>query len=794
MIKAQRLLFLALSLLLILYGFQSHAQNNSMVALTGEVTSKWTGETIVGVNVFFPSLERGVATNTEGKYKISVPRGTFSVEFRRVGLQTVTMSLDILNDQVLNVEMMESTKNLNELIIYSEKADANVKSLDVGKNILDIEKINSLPSFMGEPDLVKSLILLPGVSTVGEGASGFNVRGGGIDQNLILQDDALILNSSHVFGFFSVFNPLLVKNATLYKSNMPVSYGGRLSSVLDVELKEGDYQKHNVSGGIGLISSKLAVDGPIIKDKLSFVVGGRVSYSDWLLRRAEDVNLKKSSAAFNDFNLKLSLIVDEKNKIWYSGYRSEDGFSFASDTTFSWYTTNHALAWSHLFSDSFSVKTSLVTGAYSYNIKDEKGVNSFKIDSKIKYQNLKFTGQLGLYKNNRLLFGLESYIYNFYPGNQFPLSETSGVESLDIEKEKSIEGAIFLEDEITLNDRLSIKAGLRFSGFSNLGPGTDYIYENGQSRTQSTITDTVYYANGEKIASYLGPEPRLAINYSLNQNSSIKASFNRNRQYLHLISNTTASTPTDFWKTSNKYLEPEVNDQISLGYFRNFVNNTIETSVELYHKSASNILDYKDGSVLLMNTNIETDLIPGTAEAYGFELFMNKKAGALTGWMSYTFSRTFREVNGIHDDEVINQGNRYPANYDKPHDFTLALNYKTSPIVDFGINFTYNTGRPVTVPLSAYNISNLSGIANFSLRNQRRIPDYHRLDLSMTMKSKPKIDRKWNYSWTFALYNVYGRKNAYSVFFKNEFGSPPQAYKMSVLGSIFPSIMLNFNI
>jgi hypothetical protein len=392
---------------------------------------------------------------------------------------------------------------------------------------------------------------------------------------------------------------------------------------------------------------------------------------------------------------------------------------------------------------------------------------------------------------NQVNFGAEALGYKFKPGQRKPLTEDSGVDPLTLEHERSSEYSIYVEDELKFTEKFSARAGLRYSVFRNVGDGSDFIYGEGP-REKENIIDTVYYDDGEVIANYGGLEPRLTLNYTLGSTSSVKLSYNRSRQYLHLVTNTAAVTPTDLWKTSNKYIKPEVGDQFSLGYFRNFNDNTIETSVEGYYKTAENIVDFKDGTVLLMNENIEGALINGTSEAYGVEVFVNKKSGKLTGWMSYTFSRIFRTVNGRFDEEKINLGDPYPANNDKPHSASLAVNYKKNPVIEFGANFTYSTGRPATVPLSLYNVSNQSNVFNFSGRNKGRIPDYHRLDVSMTVNSKPRVDRKWHLSWTFAVYNLYGRKNAYSVFYENMYGSPPKAYKLSVLGSAFPSVMLNF--
>lgn len=781
-------------LILIAIPLQSIAQTPDYlvkVKLYGKIINNWTGEPVVGVSVYIESLKQGTNTDDQGNYELALNKGTYNVRFSRVGLKTENEFIDLLQDTRLNVTMNEETYNLEEVSVFSERLDANVQRPDMGKNTISLKELTAIPSFMGEADVVKSLMFLPGVQTVGEGASGFNVRGGGVDQNLILQDGAYIFNSSHVFGFFSTFNPVVVNKATLYKSGLPSRYGGRLSSVLDVELKEGDYDNYEINGGIGLVSSKLSLEGPIVKNKVSAVVASRASYSDWMLGLAQNPDVKNSSAGFYDVNVKVGYRMNANNKLTYSGYLSHDNFALASDTAFSWRTFNHVLQWTHSFSDKMVVVSDLVSGTYDYTIEDSEGINSFDIKSRIEYKTARFNFAYDPTEQLQLTFGAEGNLYDFNPGDRRPLTEESGVKPLTLEEERSLELSGYLESEYALTEKFTVRGGVRFSMFSNIGEGTDYIYDS-PSRRKENIIDTVQYASGETIARYSGFEPRFSLNYSLDGKSSVKASYNRTRQYLHLITNTAAVTPVDLWKTSNRYIEPETADQYSIGYFRNLKNNAIETSVEAYYKTADNIVEFKDGTVLLMNENIEGALINGTSRAYGLEMFVNKKTGRLTGWMSYTYSRIFRKVDGEFDDEKINNGEEYPANNDKPHALSMAVNYKKNPLVQYAANFTYSTGRPATVPLSLYDVTNQTSVFNFSGRNKGRIPDYHRLDLSVTFNSKPRIERKWTLSWTFAVYNVYGRKNAYSVFYENLYGSPPKAYKLSVLGSAFPSVTLNF--
>lgn len=784
------LLRIKLAFVLVIVFSASYSQNQDLVKLQGSVLNHWTSEPLSGVTIFIGSLEKGTYTDEKGQYELMVNKGTFKVRFSGVGLKTEFFLIDITDNLKFDVKLKEEVMNLEEVSIFSEREDANIQKLDIGKNIISTKELNAMPAFMGETDLVKSLAFLPGVSSVGEGASGFNVRGGGVDQNLILQDGGLIFNSSHVFGFFSSFNPVMVNKGTLYKSGLPSKYGGRLSSVLDVELKEGNMDEYSVNAGVGLVTSKLAIEGPILKNKLSFIAAGRVSYSDWLLQLAEDPDIKKSAAGFYDFNFKLSYRLNDNNKITYSGYLSNDNFRLASDTTFSWRTLNHVFQWTHIFNEKSVLYSDLVAGSYGYSIEDPEGINAFDITSLIDYKSARLNLINDHSENLQTEIGAEGILYQFKPGLRKPLSPESGVERLELENEKSFEGAMYAEAEYSLKKNLSVRGGLRFSHFRNIGDGSDYLY-NGSSRNENNIVDTVFYKKNEVIAQYSGLEPRINLNYKINPTTSIKASYNRTRQYLHLITNTAAVTPVDLWKTSNRYIQPETGDQYAVGMYKNFSKNTLETSAEVYYKTADNIVDFKDGTKLLMNDNIESALINGTSEAYGLELFLNKKTGRYTGWMSYTYSRIFRKVDGEFDDEKINNGDPYPANNDKPHALSLALNYKQNPVVQYAANFTYSTGRPQTVPLSLYDVSNQSNVFNFSQRNQGRIPDYHRLDLSVTLNSKPRVDRKWETSWTLAVYNVYGRKNAYSVFYENLYGSPPKAYKLSVLGSPFPSLTFN---
>ncbi len=793
--KAEVNNFSYLSLLVLitflLQPYMVSAQGKYESSYEGRIIHEETGEAIYGASLYFESIEKGTTTDRDGYFEIIVPKGTFFIRFSSVGLEEKTIIIDLVDDVKMNIVLRDEVIDLDEITITGRKPDERVKSLDIGKDVLDLRTLKNIPSFLGELDVVRSLIMLPGVSTVGEGSSGFNVRGGGVDQNLILQDGGVIFNPSHVFGFFSVFNPGTVQNAELYKTGIPAKFGGRLSSVLNVKSKEGDFLGYHVSGGIGLAAANIALEGPIVSKKLSFLFGARSSYSDWMLNLAENKELSNSSADFQDINLKLAYRLDPDNKFSYTGYASHDDFKFGSDTTYGWTNQNHILKWNHFFHDDFSLDIDFALGSYEYTVNDDTGNDAFQVTSGIRSHALKGDVNWKIDKKNNLNFGLENTFYQFTPGNQKPTGDNSFVSIKKIEEEQSLEGAVYIEDEYLVNQRFSIRAGLRFSYFTNFGQGTDYTY-NTELRDRYEVVDTLNYKSGEVIALYGGLEPRVNLNFKVDNYSSLKASYNRTRQYIHLITNTASVTPTDVWKTSNKYIQPQIADQVSLGYFRNFKNNMFEASAEIYYKWASSVVDFKDGASIFLNDNIEADLISGNSKAYGLELYLNKQTGNPTGWISYTYSRTLRQFDGQFLEEQINKGNWFPSNYDKPHDLTATVNYRSSKKAIWGANFTYSTGRPQTVPINTYDLSTLSYVFAFSERNQGRIPDYYRLDLSFTHETKPWYFQDYKVNYVFTIYNALARKNAYSVFYQNVYGRPPSAYKLTILGSMFPSFSINF--
>ncbi len=760
-----------------------------VATLSGYVKDGRNGETIIGASIYSLENEKGTVTNGQGFFNLEIPTGRQRIRFSFIGFEDEVREINLRSDGAINVELFEGVVSLESVTVTGEAPDENVRSLDMGVEKLTINTIKKLPRLLGEADVVKSLVLLPGITTVGEGAAGYNVRGGSVGENLILQDGAEVFNSSHLFGFFSAFNPDLVRGVSLYKGgSVPADLGGRLSSILDVQLREGNYKKIEGNGGIGLLTSRLALEGPIVTDKTSFLVGGRASYSDWILNRVDDVDLRQSSASFYDANIKISHEINPNNKIFLTGYSSQDRFSLASDTTFNYGTDLASLKWNHLFSPQVFLSTTATIGNYSYDVTDEEGLNQFELNSKIDYRSLESSLEVDILDSHKLTMGVKATLYENYQGDFVPAEGSFNLTQVNIPKEKAIESAAYISDEWDVSDNVSLSLGVRYSDWRNIGARDVFLYQQGVPMTTGSIIDTLSFEHGEEIQSYAGLEPRASLRLSMDASTSVKVSYNRMRQYMHLVSNTVAVTPIDVWQMSNYHIRPAVSDQYSIGLFKNFSDNTIETSLEYYHKDTRDVLDFKGGAKLLLNETLETDLLQGVGRAWGIEFLIKKKEGVLTGWLSYTYSRTKLRAISEFPNETVNQGEFYAANYDKPHDLTIVAEYRLGKRVTLNGNFTYSTGRPITAPTSSYSIGQLRSLADYSRRNQFRIPDFHRLDISLTVGRGFKKARKYKSEWNFAIYNVYGRRNAYSIFFDES----SNANKLSILG-MFPSISYNFN-
>lgn len=761
--------------------------------VSGTITDEKSGETLPGVGVNVKDTTLSTVSNLEGEYLLKLPPGEYILVFNAMSFEETMRNVSLNSHTQLDVIMSEDAVELDEVVISSKKLDKNVKSVEMSTEELDIEQIKKIPAFLGEVDVIKSLQLLPGVGTVGEGASGFNVRGGNIDQNLILFDNALIFSSSHLFGFFSVFNSDAVKNVKLYKGGIPARFGGRLSSVLDVEHRSGDKQSFKGQGGIGVVSSRLTLEGPIQKGKSSFIISGRRSYADLFLKLSPDEDLRENRGYFYDLNAKLDYEISKNDRLYLTGYWGKDLFGVGEDFEFQWGNIAGSLRWKHIFNDQWASNVTTTLSDYSYEL---GGPEFFTWRSNLNdiKTNIDFTNYLN--DKHTLEMGTEVIRHSFSPANVTPQGAGEAfIEPFTSPTETAWESALYLSDEFNVHDKATVQYGLRYSYFAFIGPLERNTYQEDAPLNENTVNGRESYGSGELIQNYHGPEPRLGIKYELSGSSSVKASYNRMRQYLHLISNTTNGLPIDIWKLSDNFIAPQIGDQIALGYFRNFFDNQLETSVEVYYKHQQNVLDYKDDAELLLNENIEQELAPGIGRAYGIEFLIKKQRGKFTGWLSYTLSRAERKVDSEFAEETINNGDWYSANYDKRHDVSLTSSYQVNDRLTISANFVYSTGRPVTFPGGRFEYEGMVVPYYTGKRNQDRLADYHRLDLSATLDPKEKTDRWWKGSWSFSLYNVYARRNTFSILFEENPDQPgtTQAKRLSILGTIIPAVTYNFS-
>ncbi len=758
--------------------------------LTGTITDIKTGEALIGASVYIERPTIGVATDPFGRYTLKLPRGRHELVIKSIGMKVARRQILLYNNGKLDVELEEDIIPLKEVLVESER-DVRVTGMQMGVEKLDIKVMKNMPLALGETDIMKVVLTLPGVQTVGEGTVGLNVRGGATSQNLILFNDAVVYNPSHMFGFFSTFNPDVMKSVELYKSGITADYGGRISSVLDVHSREGNLKKFSGSGGISPITGRLTLEGPIIKEKASFLVGMRSTYSDWILKQLNTDRLRNSSASFYDFTANLSYKINDKNTIIANGYLSQDGFKLNADTAYSYSDKNASVKWKHVFNPKlFGVFTGSFS-KYNYNIASDKNpVNAFNMAFSIRQANAKADFTYFYTPKHTITAGGGTILYRLSPGSFLPRGEESLVTPDILQNDQGVETGVYVGDNWDITPKTSLYMGLRYSIYQNLGSKDVYQYVNGEPIQTGTRVDTVRYGAGKAVANYGGFEPRVAFRHILGKNSSVKLSFNRLRQYIQMLSNTTAITPTDIWKLSDKYIPPQIGNQISVGYYKNLKGNQFETSLEVYYKTIENAADYKNGAVLLLNHALETDVIRARGKAYGIEFLVKKPLGKMNGWLSYTYSRSFLQTKGAFESETVNQGNWYPSNYDKPHAINLIWNYKVNRRFNFSINTVYSTGRPITLPIAKYEMGGV-GRVFYSDRNQYRIPDYFRTDFSVNIEGNHKIRKLAHSSWTFAVYNLTGRHNAYSVFFVSQNGVI-KGYQLSIFAQPIPTITYNF--
>ncbi len=796
-----------LNRLLAIMGLVCQLHSNPVYAqdqytVSGYLKDASNGEALIGATIRITGESIGTVTNVYGFYSITLNKGNYVLDFRYVGYVAYTQSVELSSNARLDIELKPSEQQLEAVVISGKAADDNISNIEMSTAELDIKSIQKMPAFAGEVDVIKSIQLLPGVTTVGEGAAGFNVRGGSVGQNLVLLDEAPVYQSSHLMGFFSVFNPDAVKDVKLYKGGVPAQYGGRVSSILDIRMKEGNSKSYDVSGGIGTIFSRLAIEGPIKKDKASFIVAARRSYADVIAKVFTDALSDGTAMYFYDLTAKTNYNINENNRVYLSGYWGRDVLEFDENQGFDWGNRTASFRWNHLYSDKLFSNLTMFYSNYDYGFKFGDKDDLFQIGSEVSTVNMKPEFNWFLNTNNELTFGGEAIMYLFEPGTMINKSVGETTNS-SLESRRALEAAIYASNNQKVTEQLSLQYGLRLSYFNYLG-GTVFEYGDTIPGNTKPIADEYKYKKWGSIADFYNLEPRLSFNYKLSTTASLKGSYTRMNQYIHLISNTTASTPIDVWQPSTNNIDPQAADQVALGYFKNLSSNEFELSAEAYYKWMHDQVDYIDGADVFVNQYLESQLLSGKGRAYGLELYGKKNQGRLTGWMSYTLGWTELKVDGINygGDKVNRIGDWYPTRYDQRHNVKLAAFYELNDKVSFSANFSYISGTPTTFPTDRLNVAGyVVPYINNNERNNYRIPDYHRLDLGMSINNvwRGKKGRSGEDNIAISVYNAYGRQNPFSIYFSQERGRIPvgspvetNATQLSIIGSVIPAIAYNF--
>jgi len=769
-------MFIRLFLLLLLAPVLAMGQN---VTISGTIKDAANGEDLIGAIIAVKEdPSKGSTTNAYGFYSLTLPAGSYTLVYQYVGYQVKEEAVTLSANTTLNVNLASISKDLQEVEVRGERADKNVSSTQMSTFKLDPRSIESVPVLFGEKDIIKTLQLTPGVKSAGEGNTGFYVRGGATDQNLIILDEAPVYNAAHMLGFFSVFNSDAIKDVTLYKGGIPAEFGGRGSSVMDVKMRDGNNKKFGASGGIGLIASRLTVEGPIVKDKGSFIISGRRTYADLFLKLSKEEVLRESRLYFYDLNLKANYQLGEKDRIFVSGYFGRDVFGFSDQFGFDWGNATGTIRWNHIISNKIFSNTSVIFSNYNYRIKIGADNEDIKITSAIQDWNLKQDFTYTMNPNNNIKMGFNVIHHTFKPG-KIEVGENSNYNNAALSGRKALEFGIYAQNDMRVSDKLGLQYGVRYSGFNFRGAADVYTFDS-----EGEVTSFRQYTDGESIAYYGGFEPRLSVKYELNAVSSVKASYNKMYQYMHLLSNSTTGSPTDQWVPTSNNVKPQIVDQVSLGYFRNFKDNTYELSTEIYYKDLKNQIDYRNGADLIFNEQVEGELVYGTGKAYGFELLLRKQTGRLTGWVSYTLSRSLRQF------DEINNGKEFAARQDRIHDLAIVAMYDLTKKIKISGNWIYYTGSAVTFPSGKYQVNGVQ-VPYYTERNGYRMPAYHRLDIGLTWYTRrtEKTERSWNVS----LYNAYGRQNPYTISFRQNEDNPQQTEAVQVaLFRWVPSITYNF--
>ncbi|TDO78179.1 TonB-dependent receptor-like protein [Flavobacterium chryseum] len=773
----------------IFIGKEKKTGESRSYTISGIIKNKKTNKALSNVSIKARNKNTSTTTNDEGYYTIEVPYGLNYIEVESINHKKDVEAVMVYDSGKLDVSLYENINELDEVII-KKNADKNVKNVIAGVSSIDVEGIKNIPLVLGERDIFRVATTLPGIKTTGEGSAGFNVRGGKDDQNLILLDNAVLYNTSHFLGFFSAVNPYTTSKVDIYKGSIPARFGGRLSSVFDITTKNGNPEKFSGEGGIGSVTSNLSIGTPIIKNKSSLLVGVRTTYSEWILKSLKDESLKNSEAAFFDGILKYNHKISANNNIESTVYYSKDRFSISSDSVYKYSNALVSLKWNHSFNNKSKADVIFTNSEYKFNIDyDNGGLNSFDYGYKLNETQFIINGNYSLNNKHSFNYGVSSKLYNVSPGYLNPKSPESTIIPIKIDDEKALESAVYLADNYTLSEKILISLGLRYSTFSALGESTQRFYESNAPINDNTVIGSQHYKKNEVIKTYGGFEPRIAMRYLFTDDFSVKASYDKTYQYIHLLTNNTTQSPTDSWKLSDLNIAPQNAQQYSLGFYKNLNNDNIELSIEGYYKKSDNILDYKVGSELLLKENTETQLLQGEGKAYGVELLLKKNAGRLNGWLGYTYSRTFIKSDSPFNEEKVNNGNYFPTNFDKPHEVSAVMNYKFTKRYSISSNFVYQSGRPITYPIGSYVYNGLEYTV-YSDRNKFRIPDYYRLDIGFNIEGNHKIKKLSHSFWNISIYNLLGRNNPYSIFFVTTNGEI-KAYKTSIFSVPIPTITYN---
>lgn len=759
------------------------------VTLNGYIKDASNGEELLGVTIYIPSLKAGTITNDYGFYALTVPKGEYEVRFTYIGYKEEVRTLGLQDNLSLNLEMQTDAQLIQEIVIEEKQLDENVVAVQMSKNTLNMNQVRKLPALFGEIDIIKNIQMMPGVISAGEGSSSFFVRGGSADQNLILIDEAPVYDPSHLFGLFSVFNADVIKDSELYKGGIPARFGGRLSSILEVRTKDGNNKDFDLTGGIGTMASRVAIEGPIVKEKSSFIVSARRSYVDVFLKAANETNL----VHFYDVNAKINWKANNNNRFFVAFYTGRDVFNFDDNFGFEWGNMTGTFRWNHLFNERLFSNTSIIVSNFDYKLELRDPVQGFRWVSDLQEFSFKNDLSYSLNTNNEISFGYHLTGRRFSPGEMSPNTAGSIFQTVKLQHMYALDHGVYASNLQRLSDKVTLDYGVRLSIFQNIGPGNVYLYEDPQDNININRTDTLAYDKWENVKTYINIEPRVALRYLLAEGQSLKFSYNRMVQNTHLISAGTAPVPFNTWNPSNYYLKPQVADQVAAGYFRNFKDNEYEFSAEAYYKDISNVTDFADNAEIFFNEDLSTEYRQGDAWAYGLELLLNKTRGKLTGMASYTWSKTMRKIDGV------NRGFEFFSNHDRRNVFNLQAAYDLNDKWIFGGTFTYSTGRPLTLPAGKYEYGNYNPDV-LTERNGYRLPSFHRLDLSVTLNPRKNISRKWKGQWVFSVYNAYNRKNPFTIYTRSKQdedgnilgdGTEKEA-RLIYLFPVLPSVTYNF--